>query len=122
MLFSRQLLGGAHLSPSSSLVSTPALQMHCRVPSLLGFKHVGVEVRLVADGKIAVKRGTFGAPQPALHIAEATLVPPELMEPHGLPVCQLPPADVCTLSLAARSTSLQCVFDCLLSLNALSSR
>jgi hypothetical protein len=37
--------------------------MHCRVPSMLGFKHVGVEVRLAADGKIAVKRGTFGAPQ-----------------------------------------------------------
>ena len=35
------------------------------MPSLLGFKHVGVEVRLVADGKIAVKRGTFGACQPA---------------------------------------------------------
>ena len=67
MLFSRQLLGGAHLSPSRSLVSTPALQTYCRVPSLLGFKHVGVEVRLVADGKIAVKRGTFGALQPASH-------------------------------------------------------
>lgn len=32
----------------------------CRVPSLLGFKHVGVEVRLMGDGKLAVKRGTFG--------------------------------------------------------------
>ena len=57
-----------------------------------------------------------------LHMAEATLVPPELMEPHGLPVCQLPPADACNVSLAARSTSLQCVFDYVLSLNALSSR
>lgn len=43
-----------------SIGETPLLQ--CRVPSLLGFKHVGVEVRLVEDGRIAVKRGTFGEP------------------------------------------------------------
>ncbi len=30
-----------------------------RLPSLLGFKHVGVEVRLLGGGDIAVKRGTF---------------------------------------------------------------
>jgi len=30
-----------------------------KVPSLLGFKHVGVEVRLLGGGDIAVKRGTF---------------------------------------------------------------
>ena len=33
--------------------------MACRIPSLLGFKHVGVEVRLLGGGEIAVKRGTF---------------------------------------------------------------
>jgi hypothetical protein len=48
--------------PQSPTLAPP---VRCRVPSLLGFKHVGAEVRLVADGKIAVKRGTFGAPQPA---------------------------------------------------------
>lgn len=30
-----------------------------KVPSLLGFKHVGVEVRLLGEGEIAVKKGTF---------------------------------------------------------------
>ncbi len=53
---------------------TPLLQ--CRVPSLLGFKHVGVEVRLVEDGRIAVKRGTFGEPASA---AAATMQPMQLL-------------------------------------------
>lgn len=30
-----------------------------KVPSLLGFKHVGVEVRLLGEGEVAVKKGTF---------------------------------------------------------------